>query len=86
MIPFEDDVPQFIQTLFKNLTNEDLRELTKPIARDNKITKKLVEQHKSFMMKKLTRKATKRRLRGIDDRSHRMDPFIKSFRIRQEHL
>ena len=45
---FTDDVPQFINTLFKFLTGADLRVLLKPSATQNPFTKHL----KAKMQKK----------------------------------
>ena len=41
LLGFKDDVPQFINTLFKFLTGADLRELLRPSATQNQFTKHL---------------------------------------------
>jgi len=43
-LAFDDDVPQFIQTLFNHLSSLDLRELLKPYLKNNSIRVKLEER------------------------------------------
>lgn len=72
-IPFKDEIPQFIQSLFSALTNEDLRKLVGPIAKDTKISKQINDQIVKQYTRKETRKALLRSQLGRAERPPKVE-------------
>ena len=56
-IPFKDDIPQFVQLLFKFLTGgEDLRKIVTLIIKENKVSKRLEERTKKHLVRQETKR------------------------------
>ena len=67
-IPFKDDIPQFVQTLFLFMTGEDLRKLVSQIGKENKVSKQLEERTKKLLVRKETKRNRKRARMGLAEK------------------
>lgn len=75
-IPFKDDIPQFVQILFEYLTGgEDLRKMVAPVAKENKITKRLEDRTKKSIMRQETKRTKRRMKKGLPEKNSKFEAF-----------